>query len=75
MKKEIFKEIIKATLRVTATLSEIITIIFFILKLLRVIKFSWLWVLSPIWIQLILVALEIVIFAGMNVIERRKKEV
>ena len=34
----------------------LLTIVFIVLKLLGVISWSWLWVLSPIWIDAILVA-------------------
>ena len=37
-------------------------IVFIVLKLTKIIKWSWLWVLSPIWISLIL-AIVIIIFA------------
>jgi hypothetical protein len=33
----------------------LLTIVFITLKLLKVINWSWLWVLSPIWITIILV--------------------
>ena len=41
----------------------LLTIVFIVLKLCKVITWSWLWVLSPIWISLILPALVIVIAA------------
>lgn len=41
----------------------LLTIVFIVLKLCKVITWSWLWVLSPIWISLILTALVIVIAA------------
>ena len=40
---------------------EILAINFIVLKLFKVIDWSWLWVLSPIWIQLALALLVIVI--------------
>ena len=33
---------------------ELITIIFIVLKLCKLIKWSWLWVLSPLWIYAII---------------------
>ena len=39
----------------------LLTIVFITLKLLGVIDWSWLWVLSPIWITAILVVLVLVI--------------
>ena len=32
----------------------VLTIIFVVLKLLHIIEWSWLWVLSPMWISLLL---------------------
>lgn len=33
---------------------ELLTIVFIILKLCKIIKWDWLWVLSPLWISLTL---------------------
>ena len=35
----------------------LLTIVFIVLKLTKVINWSWLWVLSPIWISIIIVLL------------------
>ena len=42
-------------------LSEVLLVVFIVLKLLGVINWSWWWVLSPLWISLIIVGL---IFGG-----------
>lgn len=34
--------------------SSLLTIIFIVLKLIGVIEWSWLWVLSPLWISVVL---------------------
>ena len=34
---------------------SVLTIVFIVLKLLGVIRWSWIWVLSPIWISAVLV--------------------
>ena len=34
--------------------AEVLLLVFIVLKLLGVITWSWLWVLSPIWVSLIL---------------------
>ena len=39
----------------------LLTIAFIVLKLCGIIKWSWLWVLSPIWISTIIIALIVVI--------------
>lgn len=44
----------------------LLTIVFIILKLCGVIDWSWVWVLSPIWIGLIIVILVIIIFSIIN---------
>ena len=49
---------------------SILTLIFIVLKLTNNISWSWIWVLSPIWISLILIAL---VFGIILVIGRLKK--
>ena len=44
----------------------LLTIVFIVLKLVGVIKWSWLWVLSPIWIGTILVILLIILAIWAN---------
>ena len=39
----------------------VLTIVFIILKLCGVIKWSWIWVLSPLWISLIILIIIIAI--------------
>lgn len=39
----------------------LLTILFIALKLLKVISWSWLWVLSPIWISTLLIGVLILI--------------
>ena len=44
---------------------SVLTIVFIVLKLLGVIRWSWIWVLSPIWISaVIVVAVFFVILIG-----------
>ena len=51
---------------------SVLTIIFIVLKLLGVIRWSWIWVLSPIWISaVIVVAVFSVILIGGRV--KKKK--
>jgi len=40
----------------------LLTIVFITLKLLGVINWSWLWVLSPLWIPIVLVILVCIFF-------------
>jgi hypothetical protein len=39
----------------------LLTIVFIVLKLLKVISWSWLWVLSPLWIATLLIIILIII--------------
>lgn len=48
----------------------LLTIVFIVLKLLNVIQWSWLWVLSPIWISIAL-AIFILVVALLIAILRR----
>lgn len=41
--------------------TEVLTVIFIVLKLCKVINWSWIWVLSPLWIGFILGVLIILI--------------
>lgn len=43
--------------------SGLLTIVFIVLKLTGVISWSWLWVLSPIWISLVIAMIMIVAVA------------
>jgi hypothetical protein len=40
----------------------LLTITFIVLKLLKVISWSWLWVLSPLWISTLLIIILIIIY-------------
>lgn len=46
-----------ATKNIGLNLGEVILVVFIILKLTKVIDWSWWWVLSPTWIGLIVVIL------------------
>ena len=39
----------------------LLTIVFIVLKLLKVINWSWLWVLAPIWIPIIITLIIVII--------------
>lgn len=39
----------------------LLTIVFIVLKLLKVINWSWLWVLAPIWIPIIIIIMIVII--------------
>lgn len=44
------------------SLSFVLTIVFFILKMLNIIDWAWIWILSPIWISLILTIIIVIIW-------------
>ena len=46
--------------------SGVLTIVFIVLKLCGVINWSWLWVLSPLWISLII---GIILFICLSVVD------
>lgn len=56
-------------MEIKAGLGSVIGIVFIILKLCKVIKWSWLWVLSPFWISF---ALIIIVFILYVIKEMRK---
>ena len=43
------------------TVADVLLIVFIVLKLCKVIDWSWWWVLSPLWISLIIVILILLI--------------
>lgn len=51
--------------RVGLSLGDVLLVVFIILKLCKVINWSWFWVLSPLWISLIIYII-IVIIAKIN---------
>lgn len=58
--------------RYTLGISDVLIILFVVLKLLGVITWSWLWVLSPIWIALII----IIVLYGINaILDNRLKNI
>ena len=46
--------------------AEALTLLFIGLKLGKVISWSWLWVLSPIWISLVLIVLIAIIVVALS---------
>lgn len=50
----------------------VLTIVFVVLKLAGVINWSWLWVLCPLWIDILLTVIVLVIIAIIEKIARNK---
>lgn len=46
---------------VGVSIGDVVLIVFIILKLCKVINWSWFWVLSPLWISLILYIIVVII--------------
>ena len=44
----------------------LLTIVFIVLKLVGVISWSWLWVLSPIWIVLLIVIALVIVYVTID---------
>lgn len=40
---------------------ELLTIVFIVLKLTGVINWSWVWVLSPVWLSILLIIIVVVV--------------
>ncbi len=51
----------------------LLTIVFITLKLLGVINWSWIWVLSPMWISLILIVLVSVALLVFAILDAKRK--
>ena len=54
------------------SVSQLLTILFIVLKLCKIITWSWLWVLAPTWLPIILVMLYIIIGAVVKTIKDTK---
>ena len=50
----------------------VLTIVFIVLKLVGVINWSWLWVLCPLWINILLTVIVLVIIAIIDNKARKK---
>lgn len=48
--------------RASVTIADVLLVVFIVLKLVGVIHWSWIWVLSPLWISLI-IAVVIIVYA------------
>jgi len=54
-------------------LGVILAMIFMVLKLCGIITWSWLWVLCPVWIPVVIAIVAIIALAVMDLIERKKE--
>jgi hypothetical protein len=53
-------------------LLEVLFLIFLVLKLTGLIQWSWVWVLSPLWIDIILMIIVAAIIAFVTVVSERE---
>ena len=65
-----------STTKVGLGFSEVLTLIFVVLKLTHVIDWKWVWVLSPVWVSLGLWLLVVCVFlVGGAVVRHRKRRI
>jgi len=62
---------VRATLKLNWSI--LIAIIFVVLKLCHIIEWSWLWVLSPMWISLIIDVVIIIVVTIIGIKKIKKK--
>ena len=51
---------------------SLLTLVFIVLKLIGVINWSWVWVLSPLWMSAILILIGVIILFLINCLIKRK---
>lgn len=50
---------------------SVLTLIFIVLKLCKVITWSWVWVLSPLWISVTIILILLVIYGILTIKEKK----
>lgn len=55
------------------SITTVLTLIFVVLKLCGVIKWSWIWVLSPTWLSIVLYLVTLIVFTTIKVITEESK--
>ena len=56
----------KKSVNVSFNIGGTLTIIFIVLKVLNLITWPWIWVLSPIWISIILIFFSVVVLVAIG---------
>lgn len=59
----------------TMSFGTVLTLIFITLKLCGVITWSWVWVLCPVWIGLIIIALLVVTLIIVKTVKQKKEKI
>ena len=54
------------------TFFDILAIVFIVLKLVGIIKWSWWWVLSPIWMPIVLIVVIGIVVGLIEIISNRR---
>ena len=62
----------KTNIALTIPWTTVLTIVFVILKLTKVIAWSWWWVLSPLWISMAFVVIVFIILFTIAIISDKK---
>lgn len=62
----------KTNIALTIPWTTVLTIVFVILKLTKVIAWSWWWVLSPLWISMAFVVVVFIILFTITIISDKK---
>lgn len=62
------------TKQINLNIGSVIQIVFIILKLTNLIHWSWLWVLSPLWISAIITLLVVYTISACIIKEKKKYE-
>ena len=55
------------------SITTVLTLIFVVLKLCGIIKWSWIWVLSPTWLSIVLYLVTLIVFTTIKVITEESK--
>ncbi len=63
----------KSNVNIDISFFGILTIVFIVLKLTKVINWSWWWVLAPTWIPIAIVAIIVVVIMVKNKMQSRKR--
>lgn len=56
------------------TFSGLLFLVFLVLKLCKVIDWSWWWITAPLWGQVVIMIVAIIIFVSVCSLEERKKQ-
>ena len=64
----------KSVATVSISTWDLLLVAFIVLKLCGVIKWSWIWVLCPLWIPALIVVVVLVVYAIYNKVSEKKRK-